>query len=81
MTAREAAEKIGVTERHIRRVVAEPREEYLARAAAQRERILELREQGMKHREIAATLGIPLGTVGTTLWHAKKRQETPAVAV
>jgi DNA-binding NarL/FixJ family response regulator len=72
MTAREAAEIVGCTPRHIRAVVAEPRHEYLARAAERREKVLALRGQGMKYREIADELDIPIGTVKTILHTAKK---------
>lgn len=74
MTAREAAEIVGCTPRHIRRVVAEPRHEFLARAAERREKVLSLREQGLKYREIAERLSIPLSTVKTIMRHAKQKQ-------
>jgi transposase len=75
MTAREAAAKFGVHPRTIRHIVAEPRDDYLARAKARRERVVELRAQGLKHREIATELGIPIGTVGYVLHQAKKLAE------
>lgn len=75
MTAREAAERSGLAPRTIRSLMAEPREDYLARAKARRERVVELRAQGLKHREIAAELGIPIGTVGYVLHQAKKLAE------
>jgi DNA-directed RNA polymerase specialized sigma24 family protein len=74
MTAREAAEKTGFTARHIRRVVAEPRDEFLARAAQRRERVMALRGEGKKYREIADELGLPMGTVKTIIHHAKAKQ-------
>jgi DNA-directed RNA polymerase specialized sigma24 family protein len=80
MSAREAAERLNCSPRYIRQVVAEPREEYLARAAERRDRVLALREQGMKHREIAEQLGIKQGTVSAILWHAKRRQDTATSA-
>ncbi len=72
LTAREAAEKFGVHPRTIRRIVAEPREDFLARAKARRDRAVELRAQGLKHREIAAEMDVPIGTVGRLLHEAKK---------
>lgn len=74
MTAREAAELVGCTPRHIRSVVAEPRHEFLARAAERREKVMALRDQGKKYREIADELGISVGTVSTIIHHAKKMQ-------
>jgi DNA-directed RNA polymerase specialized sigma24 family protein len=72
MTAREAAELLGCSPRRIRAAVAEPRHEFLARAAERREKVLALRQQGLKYREIAEDLGIPIGTVKTILYQAKK---------
>ena len=56
MTAREAAELLGCTPRHIRRVVAEPREEFLARATERQLKAAELKEQGQTYKQIAETL-------------------------
>jgi DNA-binding CsgD family transcriptional regulator len=56
MTAREAAEAFGCTPRHVRAVVAEPRAEYLARAAERQLRAAELKDQGKTYREIAELL-------------------------
>lgn len=78
-SARELAEQFGVHPTTIRRMVAEPRADYLARAKANRERVIELRAQGLKHREIAAELGIPIGTVGFVLHQVKKDAEAQAV--
>lgn len=74
MTAREAAERYGCSPRYIRSVVAEPRHEFLARAAERREKVLSLREQGLKYREIAERLSIPLSTVKTIMRQAKQKQ-------
>lgn len=75
LTAREAAERFGVSSRTIRRIVAEPREEFEARAAERRQRVLELRAQGLKLREIADEVGMTVGGVGTILHHARKAEE------
>jgi DNA-binding NarL/FixJ family response regulator len=74
ITAREAAEKLGCSPRRIRAAVAEPRHEFLARAAERREKVLALRERGLKYREIADELDIPMGTVKTIIHHAKLKQ-------
>lgn len=66
-TAREAAQQWGYSERHIRRIVAEPRDQYLSRAQQRRERIRELRATGMTMRAIATELGCSVGTVHNAL--------------
>ncbi|WP_427019553.1 sigma factor-like helix-turn-helix DNA-binding protein (plasmid) [Pseudarthrobacter sp. P1] len=74
VTAREAAELLGCSPRRIRAAVAEPREEYIARAAERRENVMALRAKGLKYREIADELGISIGTVSTIIHHAKLKQ-------
>lgn len=74
-TARELAEQFGVSERTIRRHLAEPRDDYEARADERRRLIVEKRAQGMTMRAIAAELGVSLGLVATY----SKEATTPAV--
>lgn len=62
-TARELAARLGVSERTIRRYVAEPREDFDARTATRHARIRELREEGKSYRAIAAEVGVSVGTV------------------
>lgn len=62
-TARELAERFGRSPRTIRRVVAEPREQFEARAAERRQQIRALRESGMTMRAIAAEVGVSVGAV------------------
>lgn len=77
-TARELAEKWGVSERSVYRRVAEPRAEFLARAAERRATVVELRAKGLTHAQIAAETGYPLGTVGRLLHDARKLAEREA---
>lgn len=56
-TARELAKRFGVSERTIRRAVAQPREEYLAGTYARQDEALRLRESGMKWQEVGDALG------------------------
>jgi len=77
-TARELAEKWGVSERSVIRRVAEPRAEFLARAAARRAKVVELRSRGLTHAQIAAETGYPVGTVSRLLHEARKLAEAQA---
>lgn len=73
LTARELAERIGCTPQTIRNWTAEPREDYLARAAEKRRRVQELRAKGLTIRAIAAETGYSVGTV-----HAYAKDVAPA---
>ena len=75
MTAREAAEQFGASTRTIQRLFAEPREEFEARARTRRNRAVELRQQGLKYKEIAEEMGISTGAVGRLLHDARKLEE------
>ncbi len=72
VTARELAARIGSSERTARRLVAEPREDFLVRAAAKRKIAVELRERGHTYSEIATTMGLTIGSVGKLLHDARK---------
>jgi transposase len=78
MTARAAAERFGVSTRTIFRFAAEPRDEYLARAAERRARVIELRSAGMKYIDIAAEVGCSIGAVGRLIHDARRHGEFPA---
>jgi transposase len=77
-TARELAEKWGVSERSVYRRVAEPRADFLARAKARRDRAVELRAQGLSYAEIAEAMEVSKGTVGRLIHDAKKLAERDA---
>ena len=74
-TAKELAERIGVSERTIRRYMAEPREDVAARVAERHARIRELRDKGLSMRAIAVEVGVSVGTVHYALH--KNDQERP----
>lgn len=78
-TAKELAERFGVSDRTVRRLMAEPRESFLARAQARRDQAVELRSRGMTHSQIAAEMGISRGTVGRLLLDARKLAERDEV--
>ncbi|MGN5240839.1 MULTISPECIES: helix-turn-helix domain-containing protein [unclassified Rhodococcus (in: high G+C Gram-positive bacteria)] len=80
ITAKELAQRLGSSERTARRLIAEPRDEFLERAEVRRKRVVGLREQGMKYREIAEEMGISTGAVGRILHDARKLKETKAPA-
>lgn len=65
LTAAELARRTGKHITTIQRWTSEPREVYQARVDERRRKILEMREQGMTMRSIAAELGVSLGLVGT----------------
>lgn len=56
-SARVLAARLGVSERTIQRLVAQPREEYLAEAHARQDEALRLRESGLKWAEVGERLG------------------------
>lgn len=77
-TARELAEQLGISISTVRRLMAEPRDQYLARANAKREQVAALRSQGLSVRAIASELGIPKSTVGRYVqeYEAKSKQSS-----
>lgn len=62
-TARELAEKVGMSSRTAQRWTSEPREVYLQRAAQRHERIKELRAEGLSMRAISKEVGIAVSAV------------------
>jgi transposase len=57
MSASEAAKLLGKSERYIRKAVAEPREQFLARSNERITKALELKNSGLKYREIGEIMG------------------------
>lgn len=66
-TAREVAEKTGLSIRTIMDWTAESRETYLSRAEKRRQKIQELRKTGLSMRAIASKVGCSVGTVHNAL--------------
>ena len=75
-TARELAEKTGLSIRTAQRWTAEPRETYLDRAEQRRRKVRELRETGLSMRAIAKELNISVGTVHYSLNKTDDKQST-----
>lgn len=79
ITAKEAANKFGISERSVRRIVAEPREEWLARAAQKRDEVIRLREiEKLPYKVIAEQVGVPSGTARRIVSH--HRMQRPPVS-
>ena len=66
-SARELAERFGVSPRTIRRTVAQERADYLADAAARHERIRSLRAEGLSMRASARVRTAPLLLIAVAL--------------
>jgi transposase len=58
VSATALAARFGVSTRTIRRIVAEPRDEFEARALTRQAEALKLRSRGMSYGQIAKELGI-----------------------
>lgn len=63
-SARELSEQLGVSVSTVRRLMAEPRDEYLARAKTKREQAAELRAEGLSVRAIAEKMGVSKSAAG-----------------
>lgn len=70
-TAKEMAEQLGISVRSVRNIIAEPRENFEARAAEKRTLARQLRDGGATYREIADELKVSIGSVSSLL-HAKQ---------
>ncbi len=77
-TAREIAEKVGVSERTVVRLVAEPRSAYEHRARTRRARTVHLKLQGLTCSEIASRTGFSRGAVCRLLSDARRTGEWAA---
>lgn len=76
MTAREAAELLGLSPRRIRAAVAEPRDEYIARAAERQRKAADWKDEGLTYREIAERLDCtPKAAENLVLRGRKARQK------
>ncbi|MEU2770662.1 MULTISPECIES: HTH domain-containing protein [Streptomyces] len=70
-TARELADRFGVSERTVLRMVAEERAAYEGRSRQRRDQIIELHRQGLKGYEIARELSVSAGLVSVRLKEAR----------
>jgi len=74
VTAREAAERLGISTRTVQRVAAEPRADYERRARERGEQILRWRDEGLLWREIADLLNLTVNAAMKAGGHAKKHR-------
>ena len=78
LTARQVAEKYGVSERTVRRAVAEPRKDFEARAVQRQDQALALIESGLTYQQVADKLGITRGTAAGLVHRARARRSNEA---
>jgi DNA-binding NarL/FixJ family response regulator len=71
-TARELGERFGISDRTIRRIIAEPRPDYESRASDRREQIIALHRQGLGVRTIGRQLSLSHGLVSIRLKEARE---------
>lgn len=62
-TAAELGKRLDRTPRTIRRIISEPRDDYLLRAQQKRKEVEKLRKQGLTIRAISKKTGYSVGTV------------------
>lgn len=77
-TAREVAERFGVSPRTVRSIIAEPREQFEARAAARQNEALRLIKSGLTYRQVAEQMGITRGTAAGLVHRARLRRRAQA---
>lgn len=74
-TARELAEMFGISERYVRYLAAESREDFEGRAAARQDEALELRAKGLSYSQIATVLSCSRDTAAGLVRRGNARRE------
>ncbi|MEU2100372.1 HTH domain-containing protein [Streptomyces globisporus] len=72
VTARELADRFGVSPRTVLRMIAEERAIYESRSRQRRDEIVELHRRGLKGYEIARELSVSAGLVSIRLKEARE---------
>jgi transcriptional regulator with XRE-family HTH domain len=72
LTAKQMAARFGVSDRTVRRIMAEPRAAYLARVRERREQAVALRAESLTQQQIAARMGVSQQTVSRLLREAER---------
>lgn len=80
LTAREVAQRYGISERHVRRAIAEPRDDFEARARARQAQALALIESGLTYQQVADQMGITRGTAAGLVHRARARRNRGSTA-
>lgn len=79
-TAREVAQKVECSPRTIRRIVAEPRDDFLKRSRARQDLALQLKDAGLKYREIGERLNCSEKAAQNLVHRARERHAKPSPA-
>ena len=78
-TAREVAESLNCSERTVQRIMAEPRAEFLQRSHARQDHALDLKNAGLKYREIADKMGCTEKAAQHLVHNARNRRKLQAL--
>jgi transposase len=73
-TAREIGERFNRSPRTVRRIIAEPREEFEKRAHSRQDEALSLIESGLTYQQVADRLDITRGTAAGLVHRARRRR-------
>jgi len=73
VTAKEGAKTLGCSSRTVRRIAAEPRTEFIQRSRARQDLALELKNAGLKYREIANRLACSEKAAQNLVHRARER--------
>lgn len=79
VTAKEGAEALGCSTRTVRRIAAEPRNEFIKRSRVRQDLALELKNAGLKYREIADRLGCSEKAAQNLVHRARDRHKLTSV--
>ncbi len=74
LTATEIARRYGINPRTVRRAIAEPRDDFEARARARQAQALALIESGLTYQQAADQMGITRGTAAGLVHRARARR-------
>ncbi|MBO1269490.1 sigma-70 region 4 domain-containing protein [Arthrobacter cavernae] len=69
---------MGCSERTIRRIAAEPRHEFLARAAERQRKAADWKDEGLTYREIAERLDCTPKAAENLVLRGRKARKVPA---